>query len=35
MFGIPLLAIAIGIVGVAMIGAMYFADRKKNSASND
>ena len=35
MFGIPPLAIAIGILIVVMISAMYIADRRKNNASND
>ncbi len=35
MFGIPPLAIVIGIVGVVLIGAMVIADRRKNNASND
>ena len=35
MFGIPPLAIVIGIVGAVLIGAMVIADRRKNSASND
>ena len=35
MFGIPPLAIVIGIVGAVLIGAMVIADRRKNNASND